>query len=114
MIMNKTRNIVLGKNSIIRKTPLQLSAGLMFHKKLSDEGMIFFLDENKKISFHMFFVFFPIDIIFLDGNKRIVDMKENFKPFRIYNPKQKAKYAIELPKGTISKTKTEIGDQIEF
>ncbi len=114
MIMNKTKNIVLGKNSIIRKTPLQLSTGLMFRKKLSDEGMVFFLDENKKTSFHMFFVFFPIDIIFLDENNKIVDMKENFKPFRIYNSKQKAKYAVELPDGTIKKTQTGIGDEVEF
>ena len=39
----------------------------------------------------MFFVFFPIDVLFLDKNKKVVELKENFKPFSIYFPKNKAK-----------------------
>lgn len=62
----------------------------------------------------MFFVFYPIDVIFLDSEMKIVEIKENFKPFTIYKPKKKARYVIELPKGTIARTKTIIGDIIEY
>ena len=62
----------------------------------------------------MFFVFYPIDVLFLDKNKIVADKKENFKPFAFYKSKKKAMYAIELPNETIKKTKTEIGDKIEF
>ena len=62
----------------------------------------------------MFFVFYPIDVLFLDKNKKIVEIKENFKPFTLHNPKNKAQYIIELPKGTIKQTKTGIGDTISF
>ncbi len=113
-IINKTRKAILVENQVLRKSPLELAVGLMFHKKLKDTCMIFDLGKEKKVSFHMFFVFFPIDIIFLDGNKRIVDMKENFMPFTIYNNKSPAKYAVELPEGTIKKTQTRIGDEMEF
>ena len=41
-------------------------------------------------------------------------MKENFKPFTIYTPKNKALYIIELPKDTIKKTKTNMRDKIKF
>jgi len=62
----------------------------------------------------MFFVFYPIDVLFLDKNKIVVEMKENFAPFSFYNPKNKSKYIIELPKNTIKETKTKLGDKIEF
>ena len=62
----------------------------------------------------MFFVFYPIDVLFLDKNKIVAEMKENFRPFAFYNPKNKAMYIIELPKGAIKKSKTEIGDEIKF
>ncbi|MBS3101240.1 DUF192 domain-containing protein [Candidatus Woesearchaeota archaeon] len=63
---------------------------------------------------HMVFVFYPIDVLFLDKNKIAVDAKENFRPFTFCKSGKKAMYAIELPNGIIKKTKTEIGDKIEF
>lgn len=62
----------------------------------------------------MFFVFFPIDVLFANKEKKIVEIKENFKPFTFYNPKKKAKYVIELPQNTIKNTKTKIDDTLEF
>ena len=62
----------------------------------------------------MLFVFYPIDVLFLDKNKFVADKKENFMPFTFYKSKKKAMYAIELPNGVIKKTKTNIGDKIKF
>lgn len=62
----------------------------------------------------MVFVFFPIDILFLDKNKKVIEMKKNFRPFSFYTPEKKARYILELPEGTIKKTRTEIGDKIRF
>ena len=62
----------------------------------------------------MFFVFYPIDVLFLNKNKIVVEMKENFKPFTFYTPKNKALYIIELPRGSIKNSKTKIKDKIEF
>ena len=42
-------------------------------------------------SVHMLFVFFPLDLVFLDKNKRVVDKKEGFRPFSLnYTPKKPA------------------------
>ena len=62
----------------------------------------------------MLFVFCPIDVLFLDKNKKVVEIKENFMPFTFYTPKNKAKYVIELPSDLIRKTRTEVGDKISF
>jgi hypothetical protein len=39
-----------------------------------------------------------------------ITKKENFKPFTFYNSKKRVKYFIELPRNTITKTKTTIND----
>jgi len=45
----------------------------------------------------MFFVFFPINIVFLDSKKRVVDIKLNLKPWQMTIPKERCRYVIELP-----------------
>jgi hypothetical protein len=67
--------------------------GLMFSKK---KNLVFVFNDEKRRSLHMFFVFFPIDVLFLDKNKRIVEIKRDFKPFTFYYPKEKSKYIVEL------------------
>jgi len=69
--------------------------GLMFSKP---KNLIFILDKETRFgaTIHMFFVFFPIDVYWLDQNKKIIDKSINLKPFRIAIPKGKAKYVVEL------------------
>mgnify|MGYP001571234577 CR=1 FL=1 len=113
MIKNISKSKVISKNSIFIDDILSKFIGLMFSKKIR-VPLIFRFNEEKMISLHMLFVFYPIDVLFLDKNKIVVDKKENFKPFTFYKSKKKAMYAVELPNGTIKKTKSEIGDKIEF
>ncbi|MBL7054752.1 DUF192 domain-containing protein [Candidatus Woesearchaeota archaeon] len=76
--------------------------------------LIFIFKKEKIIPLHMFFVFFPIEVLFLDKNKIVAEIKENFKPFTFYSPRKKSKYIIELPKDSIKKSKTKINDKIIF
>ena len=73
--------------------------------------MIF--NKERTISLHNFFVFYPIDVLILDENKKVVEIKENFKPFTFWNSKNKGKYLIELGKET-SKKKVKLNDLLEF
>jgi len=75
------------------KSILSKAHGLMFSKK---KNLIFIFDEEQRIGLHMFFVFFPIDVLFLDENKKIIEIKENFKPFTFYRSTEKAKYVVEI------------------
>ncbi|MCH8003356.1 MAG: DUF192 domain-containing protein [Nanoarchaeota archaeon] len=111
-IKNKTKKTLLARNAKACTSIISKSSGLMFSKK--NKPLIFIFKKEKINPLHMFFVFYPIDVLFLNKNKIVVEMKENFKPFSFYAPKNKSKYIIELPKNTIKETKTELGDKIEF
>jgi hypothetical protein len=96
-------------------TTFKKARGLMLRRKL-DKALVFLLDRETKIgaAIHSYFVIFSFDIIWLDAGKRIVDMR-TVRPFRLIEmPKEKAKYFIELPKGSIKKSGVRIGQKINL
>ena len=111
MIKNLTRKRILAKNARFCRNIFSKVIGLMLSKPKS---LIFIFEKEKIIPLHMLFVFYSIDVLFLDKNKKIVELKENFRPFGFYTPKNKAKYVIELPSGTIKSSGTKLGDKISF
>lgn len=76
--------------------------------------LVFIFKKEKINPLHMLFVFYPIDVLFLDKNKKVAEIKNNFKPFTFYTPKKKSKYIIELQKDSIKDSKTEMNDKISF
>ncbi|MBW2970946.1 DUF192 domain-containing protein [Candidatus Woesearchaeota archaeon] len=114
-IRNLTNRKVLASNSKICTSTFSKALGLMFSKKIKDRGFVFVFNREQRIMLHMVFVFFPIDILFLDSNNRVVDIKQNARPFQLrIAPRAKASYVIELPTSTISKSGTKVGDMIKF
>jgi uncharacterized protein len=87
--------------------------GLMFRSEVS-RPLIFIFSEKKRHSLHMLFVFCPIDVLFLDGKRKVVDIKQNFRPFTFYTPRKPCQYVIEMAAGSIKKSRTKIGDRIAF
>ena len=79
----------------ICKSSFSKMRGLMFSRK---KNLIFVFGSPRKISLHMFFVFFPIDVLFLDENKRVIEIKRDFMPFTFCRSKKEAGYAVELAK----------------
>ena len=65
-------------------------------------------------SIHMFFMKFPIDVIFCDDENRVVGLCQEIKPFCLSPIFFKACCAIELPSGMIAASKTQIGDYIKW
>ena len=115
MIKNITRNSTLVKEHRICKSILSHAKGLMFSKEIENIGLVFYLDKKKKVDLHMLFVFFPIDIIWLNSKREVVQLKENAKPFTpLIKSNVLAKYILELPKKTIEKSRTSLNDQILF
>ena len=111
-IKNITKKRIIAENATICKNIIAKSLGLMF--TLKPKTLIFIFKKEKIIPLHMLFVFYPIDVLFLGKNKVVVEIKESLMPFTVYTPKNKAKYIIELPQGTIKKTKTVLRDKIKF
>jgi len=107
MIINKTTGKIVSKNEKICKNFLSQSLGLMFSRK---KNLVMILEKEKKISLHNFFVFYTIDVLILDKNKKVVEIKRNFKPFTLWNSKEKGKYVVELA----FQSDYEINDRIEL
>jgi hypothetical protein len=61
---------------------------------------------------HTFGMKYPIDILILDQQNCVVARKENLKPNTIFLWNPRYETVLELPAGTIKKTKTEIDDNI--
>ncbi|MEN6551645.1 MAG: DUF192 domain-containing protein [Methanobacterium sp.] len=114
IVMNRTKSTVLGESEIA-DTFFSRLRGTMFKKELK-RGLILKLPSSRSRSgsaIHMFFVRFPLDIIFADVDKKVVDII-SIDPWKTYTPKSPAKYVIEMEKGTIESSGTEIGDELDF
>lgn len=122
---NKKTEIFFPKQNIkieaqLAQTILQQTKGLMNVKNLPEnQGMLFvFLDESKK-SFWMKNTYIPLDLIFISGDKKIVEIKENFEPCQqkncpSYTSQKKAKYVLEVNGGFCQKHQIKEGDEIQF
>ena len=88
--------------------------GVMFRKSL-DAALVFDMGRETYDAIHMLFVRFPIDVVFLGPDRRIVDLKRNVRPWiGAAFPKSRFRYAIELPAGTIVKTGLKSGEKMEW
>jgi uncharacterized membrane protein (UPF0127 family) len=102
--MNQTRKTILAENIIIPQSLLDQSLGLLKYKK--PVAMLL----KTRFGIHTFGMKYSIDVIIVDKKKHIVEMKESLKPNRIFVWNLKYSTVIELPEGTIKKTKTAITD----
>ena len=63
-------------------------------------------------SIHTFGMKFPIDVLFLDKEKRVVGIARTLRPNRISRIYADASSVIELPAGTIDTAGSSIGNEV--
>ena len=80
----------------VRDTIIGKFRGLMFSKKPKNDGLLFFFKKESVVSLHMFFVFFSIDVVYVNKEKKIVEIKRKVKPFYPFILGPPAKYILEL------------------
>jgi uncharacterized protein len=109
------RTITAGSRTIgdaeVLTSRLRQAKGLMFSRR---RNLIFALPRERFLTMHMFFVFYPIDVVFLDSRREIVELKARFRPFTLYRLKNRARYIIELQSASIERHGLKIGDKIDF
>ena len=90
----------------VPKSSLARMRGLLGRVGLAPgEGML--LDASPSV--HMFFMRFPIDVVFLDRDRRVVAVKHCLRPWRVAGARR-AVAALELPAGTATAVGVEEGD----
>ena len=65
-------------------------------------------------SIHTIGMSFPIDVAYLDKAGRVIRLYHSLPPFRVAAIKFKTHSILELPAGTLARTRTEVGDILEF
>jgi len=104
----------------IAATPQERGLGLMFREKLeSFEGMLFIFEKDGSYSFWMKNTLIPLDMIWLNGDREIVFIKENAAPCpgdpcpSIF-PGKEARYVLEINAGISQKIGLKEGDRAVF
>lgn len=107
-VINLTRGTVLGRRVRRAETPWARMVGLLGRSGLAEGEGLHLVPCS---SVHMFFMRFPLDIVYVDRDLRVVKTVERLKPWRV-SAARGAKSALELPVGTIARTRTARGDQL--
>lgn len=96
------------------RTFVERLRGLMFRRRLGDEeGLLIRFASSWACSIHTFFMRFPIDLVFLDGAGRVVDLK-TLRPWRLYSPRQGCASVLEIPAGRAGAMGIKVGEVLDF
>ena len=114
--VNRTRDTILCAKLETAAGFTGRSRGLLGRTGLNpDEGMLFEADGFIPVLWmHMFFMRFAIDIVFLNGEGRVLKINHRLKPWRVSSMVFGARRALEIAAGAASSSRTEVGDRIEF
>jgi uncharacterized membrane protein (UPF0127 family) len=112
---NETQGDILVRRVRRADSFLARLRGLTFRRRLGEgEGLLLVgrRESRTEASIHMFFVFFPIGVLWLDGEDRVVD-KVLARPFRpYYAPQGPAIGVLECQPKVLDRV--DIGDSIRF
>ena len=108
-VYNKTKESFLGLRVKVADTVLDRLIGLLGKKNLRSDGGAWIVPAN---SIHTFGMLFPIDVVLIDKNFKVVGLRELVRPFSLTRPNFRAESVIELPAHSIFRSRTEVGDQL--
>lgn len=94
--------------------------GLMHRDHLRpDAGMLFLFGKDERHSFWMKNTLIPLDMIFLDANRRIVGIERDVPPCKVsrcpsYGPDADSRSVLELAAGVAKQQGLRAGDVLRF
>ena len=109
-VLNVTRNAVLADAASVADSSESRRTGLLKHTSLAAGDGLWIVPCE---SVHSFFMKFTIDVLYLDKKHKIKKIRPEMVPWRA-SACLTAHSVLELPAGTIEKTGTAVGDQLEI
>lgn len=103
--------------------PQDLARGMMYRESIAeDRGMLFLHGEPGRYTYWMYHVVIPLDIIWMDGNHRIVEMSPNTPPCGetnadrcpVYGGNFDAMVVLEMAAGSIEKRGLRVGQRLRL
>ena len=120
-------NVKLPNGSVLKvevvtpDTPGEFGRGLLGRKSIApDSGMLFVYPGPQRTKFNLMGYEVPVDIVYLDDTKTIVNLKPNAAPCPIkpgdcgHDSIWDHKYALQLQAGSIKRLKIFAGDKVSF
>lgn len=117
-IYNGKTDSLTAKLSIeIANSDYETQTGLMYRESMdANQGMLFIFPEEAMRSFYMKNTKIPLDIIYIDREKRIVSIQKNAQPFDESGlpSTAPAQYVLEVNAGLTDQWDVKQGDRIEY
>jgi hypothetical protein len=110
-IANITKGTVLAGQAVVADTIFKRLKGLLGEKEIVN-GQALVIKPCSSI--HTFFMRFPIDILFVGKDNKIIAAISSLPAFRASKIYFNAAYVIELPAGLLKATSTSAGDLLEI
>ena len=112
-VINQSKGVVLASEMELAETSWTRMKGLLGRKSEEfQSGKGLWIVPSQGV--HTIGMSFPIDVAYLDGERRVIRVYHSLAPYRIAAIKLKARSVIELPAGTLAETRTEPGDVLEI
>ena len=106
--------------ALVADSFIKRAIGLMFRKSIdANTCMLFVSRRDGKESLTMHNMLFPIDVLWLSCDLKIVDMAEGLAPdkgfsFKTYSPKGVARYVLEFESGFLKTNGINKNSEIEI
>lgn len=101
----------------IAETDYETETGLMYRQSMEEnQGMLFIQPTESLQFFYMKNTEFPLDIIYVNEEMKIVSFQKNAKPYDESSLPSNipAKYVLEINAGLSDKMQLQVGDSIAF
>ena len=108
-VYNQTRECFLSLGVAAADTTAARLRGLIGKLSLKADDGLWVVPSS---GVHTMGVLFPVDLIYLDENDRVIHVVESFPTFRIAPWKSNAASVLELSTHTIYSSQTQPGDQL--
>ncbi len=102
---------MLGEQITVAGTSMRRLVGLLGKRGLEPGTGLLIIPSQ---AIHTVAMRFPIDVIFLDRDWRVLHLRHTMAPYRMTGLHWKARCVLELPSGVIAQTSTMVGDQLSI
>ena len=114
---SKDNTIISTINIEVADDDAEREQGLMYRDTMAEnEGMLFLMESEEIQNFWMKNTILPLDILYVDSERRIVSIHKDCKPYsldQIVSAKP-ALFVVEVNAGYTNKYGIKVGDQISF
>jgi uncharacterized protein len=109
-VLNETRGTRVAANVVLAGTSASRRKGLLGKDAMSPESGLWITPCE---AVHTFWMRFPIDVVFLNREKKVVKLVRGVKPWRIAVC-LRAHSVLELESGAIDRARISHGDRLRF